>query len=132
MSFAIQGTGSGERFRLAGAFASAAAAVLYVLIGVGLLSIGTAASGEAPDLLSFGLTMGVTFAVVTALLLRFRSRRLWVAIAVLQLVVIVGYFAMANIRTPPVEVWGLLIKACQAIVLVAAGMLALRGRESGR
>jgi hypothetical protein len=119
-------TGTLERVRVAGALAAAAAAGLYLLIGIGLLSIGTAASGEAPDLLSFGLTMAATFVVVAALMVRFRSRRLWIAIALVQLLVIGGYFAMASIRVPPVETWGLLVKLCQAVVLVAATALALR------
>ena len=116
-----------RRLRSIGAGAAVLAAAVYLFIGLGLLSIGTAASGEAPDLLSFGATMAVVFIVVAAVLMRFRSRAVTLAVAGLQILVIVGYFAMSNIRTPPVEVWGLLIKALQVVVLIAAGVLAVRG-----
>jgi hypothetical protein len=108
--------------------APTAAAGLYLLIGVGVLSIGTARSGTTPDLLAFGAMAGGTFGVVAALLLRFRSRVLWAAVAVLQVTVIGAYFAMAEIRTPPIELWGLLVKGCQLVVLLAVGMLLLRDR----
>ncbi len=118
-----------DRVRYLAAAAAAAAAVLYLLIGAGVLSVGTAASGEATDLFSFGAMAGGTFAIVAALLLRFRSRPLWVAVGALQVVVIVGYFAVADVRTPPIEPWGLLIKASQAVVLLAVIALAIRGRR---
>jgi hypothetical protein len=132
MAVAQTGLRTDERLRYAGALAAAGAAALYLLVGIGLLSVGTASSGEAPDLLSFGLTMGLIFAIVAGLLLRFRSRAVWFAVAVLQLIVIVGYFAMSGIRTPPVELWGVLIKLCQLVVLATASMLALRGGETER
>ena len=122
-----------RRLRSIGAGAAVLAAAVYLFIGLGLLSIGTAASGEAPDLLSFGMTMAVMSIVVAAVLMRFRSRAVTLAVAGLQVLVIVGYFAMSNIRTPPVEVWGLVIKALQVVVLIAAGVLAVRGsRETVR
>lgn len=122
-----------RRLRSIGAGAAVLAAAVYLFIGLGLLSIGTAASGEAPDLRSFGMTMAVMSIVVAAVLMRFRSRAVTLAVAGLQVLVIVGYFAMSNIRTPPVEVWGLVIKALQVVVLIAAGVLAVRGsRETVR
>ncbi|HSK52408.1 MAG TPA: hypothetical protein VLA44_06590, partial [Clostridia bacterium] len=60
-----------RRLRSIGAGAAALAAAVYLFIGLGLLSIGTAASGEAPDLLSFGATMAVLFIAVAAVLMRF-------------------------------------------------------------
>jgi hypothetical protein len=121
------------RLRSIGAGAAVLAAVVYLFIGLGVLSIGTAASGEAPDLVSFGLTMAVVFVVVAAVLLRFRSRTVTFAVAGVQVLVIVGYFAMSSIRNPPVELWGLLIKGLQVVVLVAAALLlARRTREPVR
>lgn len=120
---------STTRIRTLGAGAAALAASVYLCIGLGVLSIGTATSGQAPDLLSFGVTMAVMFAVVAGVLLRFHARPLAFAVAGLQVLVIAGYFAMAGIRTPPVEPWGLLIKVLQAVVLVAAVLLAVRSRR---
>lgn len=118
-----------ERIRYTAVVAAVGAAALYLLIGIGVLSIGTTSSGKAPDLLAFGAMAGATFAIVAGLLLRFRRRLLWLAVAALQLLVIGGYFAMADIRTPPIEVWGLLVKACQLVVLVAVGLLLVRDRD---
>lgn len=122
---------SARRLRSIGAGAAALAATVYLFIALGVVSIGTAASGEAPDLLSFGLTMAVVFILVAAVLLRFQARTLTLAVAGLQVLVIVGYFALSNIRTPPVEPWGLLIKALQVIVLVAALVLAFGPSRRG-
>lgn len=121
-----------DRLRYLGVAAAVAAAVLYLLIGVGVLSIGTAASGQAPDLLSFGLLMGVLFGGVATLLVFVRSRAVWLVVGLFQVLVIVGYFAMSGIRTPAVEPWGLLVKACQAVVLVAVALLALGWPQEAR
>jgi hypothetical protein len=43
--------------------------------------------------------------------------------------VIVGYFAVAGIREPPVELWGLLVKASQVVLLIAIGYLFVRVRS---
>jgi hypothetical protein len=107
--------------------AAAAAAALYFLIGAGVLPIGTPADGSAGDLLGFGLTLGGTFAAIALLTLRARARRWWLAIAGIQVVVLVGYFAFASFREPQVEAWGLSIKALQAVLLLAAIGFVLRG-----
>ena len=117
------------RLREVGIAAALGAAAVYLFIGLGFLAIGTSASGAAPDLLSFGLTMAITYAVVAALLLRFRSRMVWIAVAAVQVIVIVGYFGLSSIRMPPVELWGLVIKACQAVVLISALSLVMRNRR---
>ena len=69
------------------------------------------------------------FAITALLLARFWSRLLWAAVAVVQVVVIVGYIAVGSARSPAFEAWGLLIKACQAVLLIAMGYLLLRGGE---
>lgn len=117
------------RLRAGGAAASAVAALVYLLIGLGILSIGTARSGEAPDLPQFGVTMAVVSLAIAAVLLRLRSRIVLGAVAVLQLVVIVGYFALAGIRVPPVELWGLVIKGLQLVALGVTVALVVRGRS---
>lgn len=111
--------------------AAAITAALYFLIGLGVLWVGDAQGGDAPDLFAFGAVTGTTFAVTTLLLLRFKSRLLWILVAAVQVIVIAGYFALSNVRTPPFEVWGLLVKACQVVVLLAAGYLALRATKAG-
>ena len=43
--------------------------------------------------------------------------------------VIAIYFAVAGIRQPPYEVWGVLIKVLQFLLLVAVVYLAVRGSK---
>lgn len=69
-----------------------------------MLWIGDPTTGEVTDLLSFGVTMGGLFAAVALVAWRATSRRLLVAIAVVQVIVILGYFAFAELRTPAFEV----------------------------
>lgn len=107
--------------------AAAISAILYGLIGLEVVSIGTASNGEATDLLGFGLTTGSVFAISAVLLALVRSRLLWIGFAVLNAVVVVGYFAFASLREPPFELWGLLIKACQIGGFGALAWLAIRG-----
>jgi peptidoglycan/LPS O-acetylase OafA/YrhL len=110
---------------------SALTAVLYLLIGLELLYIGESTSGADPGLLGFGLVMSGTFAVATALLALLPPWRwVWIAVAVLNALVIVGYFALADARTPPFEWPGLLVKAVQLVTLLATGMLAFSHEEA--
>jgi hypothetical protein len=105
------------------------ATALYLLIGLGVLAIGKAANGGTSDLFSFGAMMAVVFGVTALLLARFRSRAVLVTVAVLQVIVLVGYVAFAGVRDPAFELWGVSVKACQAIVLAAVVYL-LTHREA--
>ena len=104
-------------------------AALYALIGLGVLPIGEAASGGDPGLFDFGAMMAAVFVVTALLLMLFRSTVLWVAVAILQLTVLVGYAAFAGYRIPAFEVWGVLVKLDQAILLAATLYLTIRGRR---
>jgi peptidoglycan/LPS O-acetylase OafA/YrhL len=109
--------------RIVAVAAAAASALLYYLIGFEVVDIGTSTAGE-PDLLGFGLIVGTTYAGIGVVLaLSWGSRWLLAAIGVVDAAVILGYFAMASLREPPFEAWGLLIKACQVVLLVAVGVL---------
>lgn len=111
--------------RSVAAGAAVVAAVLYWLIALGLLTIGRPADGSDPKLFEFGALAGSTFAVVAVLVAFVRSRSLAIGIGLLQVLVIVGYVAASSVREPPFEPWGLLIKASQAVILVAVGYLVL-------
>ena len=115
--------------RYLGVVAAGVAAVLYFLIGLGVLPVGESSSGGTPDLFGFGAILGGAFAVAAVLLWRFQSRVLWAAVAILQIVVIVGYVALADLRVPPFEPWGLVVKACQVLVLCAVTFLMFSGRR---
>jgi hypothetical protein len=118
-----------RRVQYVAAAAAAAAAILYFLIGFGVLDIGTGADGTSEDLLGFGVTAGAAFAVVAVLLLLVPRRVLLILIALFDAAVIAMYFAVAEIREPPVDLWGVLIKAFQVVLLGAVVFMIIRGPQ---
>jgi hypothetical protein len=118
-----------RRLQLVAAAAAATTAILYLLIGVGVLHIGTGADGVQGDLLGFGLAAGGAYAVIAVLLLLVCRRVIWILIPLFDAAVIAMYFAIATIRTPPLELWGLVIKAFQVLLLAAVVYLAIRGAD---
>jgi hypothetical protein len=117
-----------RRIELFAAGVAAATAVLYLLIGFEVLYIGEPAEGGAGDILGFGLSSAGAFAVIAALLLFLRRRWAWIAIALFNVATIAMYFAVASVRDPPYEIWGLLIKALQVVLLGTVAYLVVRGR----
>lgn len=111
---------------------SALTAVLYLLVGFELLYVGESTSGADAGLLGFGLMTAGTFAVATVLLAVLPHRWVWIVVAVLNALVIVGYFALAGARTPPFEWSGLLIKAVQLVTLLATSYLAFGHEEAAQ
>ena len=116
-----------QRVRYIAAALAAITASLYFLVGAGVLRVvDSVPSAGAPNLFEFGAMAGGAFAF-GALLLAITDRRvLWVMGAMLQGVVLIGYVAAADARTPAFEVWGIAIKVFQALLLVALLYLALR------
>jgi hypothetical protein len=111
------------------AAAAAGSAILYFLIGFGMIEVGRSTSGEN-DIFAFGMTVGAVF-VVAAVIVLWTSRR-WLLgiVGAVDLMVIIGYFVLAGVREPPFEPNGLLIKGLQVIMLAAIiGLLLHRRRE---
>jgi hypothetical protein len=117
-----------RRLELVAIGTSLLTALLYVLVGFDILYVGESTSGADPGLLGFGLSAGAVFFASAGLLAVVERRWAWIAVAVLNAVVIVGYFAMAGIRQPSFEWPGLAIKALQAVTLLIVVGLAIRGR----
>jgi len=111
---------------------SIATALLYLLVGFEVLYVGTTANGADPGLLGFGLSAAAVFVASGILLLVVQRRWAWVTVALLNAVVIVGYFAVAGVRQPPFEWPGLAIKALQLATLVAVVALSLRAGRATR
>ena len=105
---------------------SAVTAGLYLLVGLEILPVVETPSAAAPDMLGFGLSAGLAFAVGTGLLLLLDRRPLWVLGAILQVLVIVMYVQVAPQRTPPFETWGVVIKIIQAAILATLLYLVVR------
>jgi hypothetical protein len=115
-----------SRARSLGAAAAVASAILYLLIGFEVLAIGEARSGE-DEILMFGLTAGLVFAIVAVVIWRARSRWPLALAGLFDAAVIVAYVAFAGAREPAFEPWGLLVKACQVVLLAALAYLLARG-----
>lgn len=108
--------------RYTAAAVSALVAVIYLLIGLGVISVVTdQEAGLVPPLLVAGVVFGL-LAVVTTV----SSKTLvWIVGAGLQVLVIVGYLAISSERTPAFESWGILLKLLQVSLLIAFVYLAV-------
>jgi hypothetical protein len=112
----------------AAVLASLAAGLVYLFIGFGLVSVGESTQAPTTDLFGFGVAMAIASVAVAALLWFAPRRGILLGVVGFQLLVLVGYVLAAGLREPPFELWGLLIKACQAVVLVAAVILVTEPR----
>lgn len=97
-------------------------AVMYLLIGFCVVSVIEAACADQV----FGTFAAGAYLLGVALLLFFDNRWLWGLGAVFQVMVIFMYFNLAPQRVPAYEVWGILIRIAQVLLLAALVYLALR------
>jgi len=105
---------------------SAAAAAVYVLIGLEVIRVVDTNPPDMPSLLPFGLLSGGAFLLGAVLLVLFDRRILWVLGGLFQVGAIVMYFAVAPQRDPSYEPWGIGLKLVEVALLVALGYLAMR------
>lgn len=112
--------------RYLAAAASLATALLYFGIAAGVLVVVDETTADAPGMLEFGASAGAAFVLGALLLFALDHRGLWLLGALFQVGVIVMYVAVGPQRTPSFEVWGLLIKALQVVILVALAWLTAR------
>lgn len=103
------------------AVVSGATAVMYFLIGFRVVSV---LDGHADQ--TWGLFAGAAYALGALLLLAFDRRVLWILGAILQVFVIYTYFNLASQRTPAYEVWGIVIRIAQMMILIALVCLEVR------
>lgn len=115
------------RLRRSAAILSSAIAALYGLIALHVVTvIDGPATQVARDQLGFAAPAAVLFVVGVWLLVRYDDRRLWAVGAVLQLLIIAMYVAVAPDRRPTFEFWGLAIRVLQVGLLVPLVLLAVR------
>jgi hypothetical protein len=113
-------TATARSARRSAVIASLAAGAIYLLIGAGVVSVGRSTQGGTTDLFAFGALMGVvSIAIAVAVWLLPTSRFVLIGVAILELVALLGYVAVAGVREPPFELWGLAIKFFQATVLIS-------------
>jgi len=117
--------------RFAAAVLAATTSVLYFLIGFGVVTVlqGTAAQQETGGQAAFGVPAGIAFLAGAFVVLRFDRRSLWTLGAVVLGFIIYTYFDLASERTPSFEIWGILIRVSQVLLLGALTYLAARSKH---
>lgn len=123
--------GSRRLVRYLAAALSAACALVYFMIGFGIIEVVDAVPGDEPFLLFFGVSAGLAFWLGALLLVVVDRRWVWIAGAAVQVLGIVTYVQKAETRTPPFEVWGVLLKIAEALILGALAYLVLRPSPAG-
>jgi hypothetical protein len=118
-----------REIRYVAAGLAATIALIYFLIGLGVLTVVTPVDGDQ-SMLVFGASAGAAFLLGAALLFVFDRRVLWILGAVLQLFVVWGYFAVAPDRIPSFEAWGISLRILQIPLVAALLYLALRSVRS--
>lgn len=123
MSTKVQATGDSAALQaqkniyFAGAALAALTAVIYFLIGFNLVTVVELAPGEVSGQAFFGIPAALAYTLGAVLLIFFRRRLFWILGALLQVLVIAMYFTVAPDRTPSFEVWGILIRIAQFLLL---------------
>ena len=113
-----------RRVRLFAAAMAAIVGLLYLLIGLSFVQVVQPAPGDSSAQLYFGLPAALAFLFGACLLLLTDHRWLWVLGAILQVLVMSMYFAVAPTRVPSFELWGVLIRIAQVPLLIALAYLA--------
>jgi hypothetical protein len=110
-----------QQIRIVAAIASAATTLMYLLIAFHVVAVVQPYADQ-----TWAFAPAAAYALGTALLVVFDRRLLWVLGAVLQVLVIAMYFNVAPQRTPAFEVWGILIRVAQFILLGTLAYLVMR------
>ncbi|MCL4248872.1 MAG: hypothetical protein KJ065_12065 [Anaerolineae bacterium] len=107
--------------RYVAAALAAVTAVIYVMIGLHLVSV---LDGNADQ--TWALAPAAAYALGAVLLVIYDRRLLWILGAALQVFVIFTYFNLALQRTPAYEVWGIVLRVVQLLILIALIYLEVR------
>lgn len=111
--------------RIATAVLAAAVALIYALIGFEVLFIGETKPGD-PSLLWFGGPAALAFAFGAVAVVASDRKLVWALGALFQVFVIWAYFDVAPQRTPPFEVWGIVLRVAQVPILLGLAYLLVR------
>lgn len=119
-----------ERVRFFGAAVAATMAIIYFLIGLGVLNVGGTTTGETIDLFGFGAAAGGAFLLLAVLLMLVDKRWLWIAALTFQVLVYVMYVGVSGTRSPQFELWGILLRIIQLGLVGALVYLSIRAPET--
>ena len=120
---------SRQTVRYGAAGIAAAMAVIYFLIGLGVLNVGGSAA-DRQFLIVFGALAGGAFLLGAILLVRFDRRWVWILGAIFQVFVYWAYVDVSKSRTPPFETWGITLRVIQLPLLAALAWLAFQKPEA--
>ncbi len=118
-----------DKARYLAAAMAGVAAVIYLLIGAGVLQV---VDGDQSGMATFGFAAASGFVLGVILLLAWKHPLVWVLGALLQIIVIVMYFAVGPDRTPHYEVWGLALRIPQVLILASLVYLTVVRRTPAR
>ncbi len=118
-----------DKVRCFAAAMAGAAAAIYLLIGAGVLQV---VDGDQAGMATFGFAAAGGFVLGVVLLLLWKHPLVWVLGALLQIVVIVMYFAVGPDRTPHYEIWGLVLRIPQVLILASLTYITAAHRISTR
>jgi hypothetical protein len=107
------------RFIAAGLAAIIAA--IYLMIGFNIITV-----LDTPADQVFGFPAALAYALGIALMIRFDRRIIWILGAVLQVFVVYMYFSLAGQRSPAYEIWGILLRVVQGVLLITLAFLSVR------
>ena len=116
--------------RYLGAALSVVTGVLYLLIGLGVLTIAETDT-DGPGRGRILLGAAVVFFILAAGLVLLDRRYVYALGVAAQVVCIVGYFVIAPSRAPHFEEWGIVIKILQVVLLGALAYVLMIGRRRG-
>jgi hypothetical protein len=120
-----------ESVRYAAAGIAVAMALIYFLIGLEVVRV-VVDQPAGTDMFGFGVGAGLLFLATAATIVLVDRRVVWAIGAVLQVLIAVMYFAVAPMRDPSFEVWGIMLRVLQLGLFAALVYLALHPVPVGR
>lgn len=118
---AIKVTKQRRTIRYLAAALAAVAAVIYFMIGFRVVTV-----LNTPEYQTFGIAAGLAYVLGAVLLAALDHRVVGTLGAILQAVVIYTYFDVAAERIPTFELWGIVLRIVQVLILIALIYLEVR------
>jgi hypothetical protein len=103
-------------------------------MAAGTIQVTDPAAQAEPAPVFIPIAAAAAFVLGAILIDRFDRRIVQILGAGVQVITLIGYFAVASDRTPSYEVWGIVIKVLQVVTLAALAYLAVRAprRTTGK
>jgi hypothetical protein len=99
-------------------------ALIYFMIGFHFVQV-VRVEPAGSDMFGFGVGAGLLFLATAAVIVLIDRRVVWALAAILQVLIAVVYFAVAPMRDPSFEMWGIVLRVLQLGLFAALTYLAL-------